>query len=90
MICTASTRSKLALIFLVSGLQLLCSPALKAADNQLSDAEKKAGWILLFDGQTLDGWMTSSQKPGQRPVEQASINPHKCGGYMMIHDTASR
>jgi hypothetical protein len=27
-----------------------------AAANTLSDAEKKAGWILLFDGHSLDGW----------------------------------
>jgi hypothetical protein len=24
--------------------------------NTLTDAEKKAGWILLFDGHSLDGW----------------------------------
>jgi hypothetical protein len=57
-----------------------------AGDNELTQAEKAAGWILLFDGRSLDGWMTSSQKPSQRPVEEASINPHKCGGYMMIHE----
>jgi Methane oxygenase PmoA/Domain of Unknown Function (DUF1080) len=27
-----------------------------AAANQLTDAEKKEGWILLFDGKSLDGW----------------------------------
>jgi hypothetical protein len=27
-----------------------------AAPNQLSAAEKKAGWVLLFNGQNLDGW----------------------------------
>jgi hypothetical protein len=27
-----------------------------AAINQLSDAEKKAGWTLLFDGTSLDNW----------------------------------
>jgi hypothetical protein len=27
-----------------------------AAANTLSAAEKKAGWILLFDGHSLDGW----------------------------------
>ncbi len=57
-----------------------------AADNILSDSEKKDGWLLLFDGNTLDGWMTSSSKPSQRPVEDHAINPHGCGGYMMIHE----
>ncbi len=28
----------------------------KRQDNQLTDAEKKAGWILLFDGKTTQGW----------------------------------
>ncbi|HEY3968574.1 MAG TPA: DUF1080 domain-containing protein [Planctomycetaceae bacterium] len=59
----------------------------RAEDNQLSVQEKRDGWILLFDGKTLDGWKTSSEKPGARPVEEASINPHKCGAYMMIHET---
>jgi hypothetical protein len=56
-----------------------------AGDNQLTDQEKKDGWLLLFDGDSLSGWMTSSQKPSRRPVEDHCINPHKCGGYMMIH-----
>jgi hypothetical protein len=63
---------------------LFASPAV-AADNELTEQEKKDGWLLLFDGKTLDGWMTSSQKPSRRPVEDHAINPHKCGGYMMIH-----
>ena len=57
-----------------------------AADNELTPKEKEAGWVLLFNGNSLAGWMTSSQQPSQRPVEQESINPHKCGGYMMIHE----
>jgi hypothetical protein len=73
-------RTTLACLVLLIGL-----PAARAGDNELSPKEKADGWILLFDGKTLDGWMTSSRKPSKTPVEQASINPHKCGGYMMVH-----
>jgi hypothetical protein len=59
--------------------------ATAAEDNQLSPAEQADGWILLFDGKSLDGWQTSSRKPSNRPVEQGAINPHRSGGYMMIH-----
>jgi hypothetical protein len=56
-----------------------------AADNELTGKEKADGWILLFDGRTLEGWMTSAEKPSKTPVEDGSINPHKCGDYMMVH-----
>jgi hypothetical protein len=55
------------------------------ADNELTDRERAEGWLLLFDGRTLSGWMTSGQKPSRRPVEEGSINPHRCGDYMMVH-----
>ena len=61
------------------------TPAVHAADNELTSAEKKDGWLLLFDGQTLNGWMTSEAKPSRRPVEQSCMNPHQCGHYMMVH-----
>jgi len=59
---------------------------LAAADNQLTDDEKKAGWVLLFDGKSLAGWTTSSQEPSKTDVEEGALNPHKCGGYMLIHE----
>jgi len=57
----------------------------EASDNVLSPEEAKSGWILLFDGKSLDGWQTSSGRLSKVPVEDASINPHGSGGYMMIH-----
>src|SRR5437016_3600602 len=55
-------------------------------DVELTPQERKAGWIWLFDGSSLDGWKTSSGQPSRVPVEGGSINPHGCGGYMMIHE----
>jgi hypothetical protein len=64
---------------------LLACPVL-AAENELTVQERSDGWLLLFDGKSLNGWTTSSQKPSKRPVEDHCINPHKCGDYMMIHE----
>jgi hypothetical protein len=60
--------------------------ALTAADNSLTPEERDAGWRLLFDGRSLAGWKTSSGEPSRRPVEGGALNPHRCGGYMLIHE----
>jgi hypothetical protein len=36
--------------------------ACQAADNQLTDAEKAAGWRLLFDGKSFAGWEDPAKK----------------------------
>jgi hypothetical protein len=44
-------------IVAVVSLLLLPSPAAaQSAPNQLTAADQAAGWQLLFDGRTLDGW----------------------------------
>ncbi len=70
-------------LWVVTLLLFSTIPAL-AEDNTLTAAEKRAGWKLLFDGKTLDGWMTSSKTESKKPVEDGCINPHGCGGYMMV------
>lgn len=45
---------------------LISAAALPAADNQLTAAEKAAGWELLFDGKSFSGW---------RPFRKAADAP---------------
>jgi hypothetical protein len=50
---------QVALIALATAVLATAVPAARdngSAPNTLTDAEKKAGWILLFDGHSLDGW----------------------------------
>jgi hypothetical protein len=59
-----------------------------AGDNELSVAEKEAGWQLLFNGKDLTGWKCNNGKPIATPVEKGSIVPYKSGGYIVIHEKA--
>ena len=55
---------------------LLSSTLAFGADmNTLSDAEKSAGWQLLFDGKSLDGWR-ASDAPGTFSVQDGMIVVH--------------
>lgn len=43
-------------VVLLAGLDLAQADAPKTEPNTLTDKEKQAGWKLLFDGKTTDGW----------------------------------
>ncbi|MFT4586007.1 MAG: hypothetical protein ACI9VS_000098 [Candidatus Binatia bacterium] len=47
------------------------------ADNSLTDAEKKDGWILLFNGKDFSGWKIDLWNPKSITVEDGAI---KCQG----------
>jgi Domain of Unknown Function (DUF1080) len=50
-------RAKIALLFLTVITLIITAPAQNnASANKLSKAEKNAGWRLLFDGESFDGW----------------------------------
>ncbi len=67
---------------------LILVAAARAEDkvNTLSDAEKQAGWRLLFDGKSTAGWMTIKREPVPgKNVQEGSLNPHPCN-YMLVYD----
>jgi len=55
------------------------------SDNMLSEAEKQAGWQLLFDGKSHAGWMNSDRTAPRTPVQDGALNPHRAGHYMLVH-----
>src|SRR5262245_16749249 len=56
-----------------------------APDNTLTDAERRGGWLLLFDGRSHAGWMNSDRTAPRTPVEDGALNPHRAGHYMLVH-----
>ncbi len=55
----------------------------RAQDNELTPEDKGAGWTLLFDGKTLDGWMRSDGKPSNRGVDHEA---HQSAPLRGLHD----
>ena len=71
-------------LVLVASIALVAARAV-AADNELTEPEARDGWLLLFDGKSTAGWMTSERKPSKTAVEQGSLQPHQSGHYMLVH-----
>jgi hypothetical protein len=64
---------------------ICAAPALLAADNELTPKEKSDGWVLLFDGKTTNGWITSGKTLALKGPEDGALNPHRSGHYMLVH-----
>jgi hypothetical protein len=76
------------------GLMLVMAATLPGADNILTSQEKAAGWVLLFDGRTREGWDSAvivsgrggaggaqkSAAPAPQPGAAAAVgsNPRAC------------
>ncbi|HEY4875722.1 MAG TPA: family 16 glycoside hydrolase, partial [Puia sp.] len=57
------TAAFIAISFALFSFHKNHSALLQEKDNELSAAEKKAGWVLLFDGKTTDSWRNYQNKP---------------------------
>ena len=68
---------RLALIFTVITAVRLTAGEAAAPDNSLTDAEKAAGWKLLFAGQSLAGWHNFKQE-GMRAGWQVKDGARLC------------
>jgi len=65
---------------------IMAHGAAQGEDNALTEAEKKAGWNLLFDGKTTAGWQSIKKEPVPAGhVQDGALNPHPCN-YMLIHE----
>ena len=65
-------KRSLTLLFTALALTTGHLSAADAKPNTLSAAEKSAGWKLLFDGKSLDGWK-ASENPGVFTVQDGIL-----------------
>jgi hypothetical protein len=73
--------------FAVAALMLLATPLFtRAADNALTEQEKKDGWILMFDGKSVDGWMCGTKPMPAKQVVDGTLNTAKQGAYVNHYD----
>lgn len=75
--------NELRLTMALLGIALLTASC-ATPDNTLTRAEKENGWTLLFDGETLDDWMTDRGEPASATVANGAINIHNRNAYYML------
>ncbi len=77
-------RTLTAVLALVVGSAL---PLVSAAqENTLTPEEIAAGYILLFDGETLDGWIAQGKPEGWAVEDGAIVNLCQGGGNLYHED----
>jgi Domain of Unknown Function (DUF1080) len=94
-----SARPTCLAVALVAAFFLSCSVHLTAADtpsdgaaiNTLADSEKAAGWKLLFDGKSTDGWHNYRKHdigPGWQVVDGtlACVDTKRSGGDLVTDE----
>jgi hypothetical protein len=62
-------------VVLFAGFAFQTKKGTAAKDNTLSSAEKKAGWVLLFDGKSMNQWrgFRKEQVPASWQIEDGAI-----------------
>ena len=75
---------RLSLLPIVAAVSFLSFAAFAGEPNTLTAEEKAAGWQLLFDGKTTDGWVaigkTAFPEKGWSVVDGALEHSHQGGG----------
>lgn len=71
----AARRSLLIAVPAALATACAANPGAPMSPNTLSPAEQAAGWQLLFDGRSLDGWR-ASDAPGTFSVKDGAIVVH--------------
>jgi len=80
------TRRNITICFIIAALCIAAAP-IQAAMNALTPAEKAAGWRLLFDGKTFNGWQATGDMKGWAVQDGCIENLVKGGHYLASNDT---